>query len=207
MEFTTDAPDAFVTARNRDRSVFQPWGILGGQPGAAGSFTLNPGRPDERNLQNTDALALPPGNVLRVISPGGAGRGHPFDRRPEAVLRDLRTGRVTTEGAARDYGVAIADDVIDVEATASLRATRGPAGMFALGAAREAHEARWTEAAYAAMLERLATLPVSWRAPMKKRLFAAVRAGAVERPATEVIEEAFAAYMALHPVPQGHDSK
>ncbi len=43
MEFTTTAPDAFVTARNRDRTLFQPWGVGGGRPGAAGSFTLNPG--------------------------------------------------------------------------------------------------------------------------------------------------------------------
>jgi len=201
LEFTSDAPDAFVTARNRDRSVFQPWGILGGQPGIAGSFTLNPGTDREQDLRNTDALRLPPGDVLRVISPGGAGRGHPFDRDPQAVLRDLRTGRVTVEGAARDYGVAIVDDTMDETTTLQLRANRKPSEMFALGAARIAHEARWDAAAYATMLSSLATLPTSWRAPMKKLLFAAVREAPPTRPAAEVIAEAFAAYIARHPVP------
>jgi N-methylhydantoinase B len=84
LEFTTDAPDAFVTARNRDRSVFQPWGILGGQPGKCGSFVMNPGTNREVNLQNTDALRLPAGDVLRFVSPGGGGRGDPCTREPTA---------------------------------------------------------------------------------------------------------------------------
>jgi N-methylhydantoinase B len=201
LEFCTEAPDAFVTARNRDRSIFQPWGILGGQPGPAGSFTLNPGTEREQELRNTDALPLPPGEVLRVISPGGAGRGHPLDRDPQAVLRDVRSGRVTLAGAARDYGVSIIDGAVDVAATARLRANRQPAGMFALGAARIAHERRWDTAAYAAMLAALATLPVSWRAPMKKLLFAAVRLAPSSRPAAEVIAATFADYMARHPLP------
>jgi len=40
--------EATVTARNRDRSIFRPWGILGGKPGAASSFTLNPGGEHKR---------------------------------------------------------------------------------------------------------------------------------------------------------------
>ena len=56
LEFCATAPDAFVTARNRDRSVFQPWGVLGGEPGAAGSFTLNPGtRREQRSAQHRRA--------------------------------------------------------------------------------------------------------------------------------------------------------
>ncbi|EFH12312.1 hydantoinase B/oxoprolinase family protein, partial [Teichococcus cervicalis] len=95
MEFQTTAPDAFVTARNRDRSLFQPWGIGGGQPGAAGSFTLNPGTPAARDLMNTDALRLQAGDTLRIVSPAGAGRGDPFARDPAAVLRDVRAGLVS----------------------------------------------------------------------------------------------------------------
>src|SRR3982750_1047723 len=56
LEFCATAPDAFVTARNRDRTLFQPWGVLGGSPGSPGSFTLNPGTNRERDLGNTDAL-------------------------------------------------------------------------------------------------------------------------------------------------------
>jgi N-methylhydantoinase B len=202
MEFTSDAPDAFVTARNRDRSRFQPWGILGGRPGPAGSFTLNPGRPDERDLQNTDALPLPPGNILRVISPGGAGRGHPFDRDPQAVLRDVRSARVSISAAARDYGVVVEGDAIDEQATARLRAHREVttlhANLFALGPAREAHESRWTEEAYQAMLDALAKVSPSWRPPLKRLFFAAANAVPEPVAATAIIERTFADYLARH---------
>jgi N-methylhydantoinase B len=198
LEFCTDAPDAFVTARNRDRSVFQPWGILGGQPGAAGSFTMNPGTNREQDLRNTDALRLPAGDVLRFISPGGGGRGDPAARDPAAVLRDVRAGRVTLAAAARDYGVAIVDGTVDAAATARLRAGLGSRRGFAGGAARQAHEARWDAAAYAAMLSALESLPASYRAPVKKMLFAAVRAAPTDRPAVEVIAEALADYPSRH---------
>ena len=46
------------------------------------------------------------------------------------------------------------------------------------------------------MLEALATLPVSWRAPVKKLLFAAVREAPPNRPAAEVVAETFAYYIA-----------
>jgi N-methylhydantoinase B len=196
LEFCATAPDAFITARNRDRSLFQPWGVLGGAPGPSGSFTLNPGTEQEQDLRNTDTLRLAPGDVLRVISPGGGGRGDPFARDPAAVLRDVRAGRVTIEGARRDYGVVIAGDAVDEAATARLRAAAPARSDFAPGAFRQAHEARWDEAAYDAMLTALATLPVSWRAPVKKMLFAAVRNAPAARPAAEVIREAFDAYLA-----------
>jgi N-methylhydantoinase B len=190
MEFRTTAPDAFVTARNRDRTLFQPWGVGGGQPGAAGSFTLNPGGPGEQDLGNTDALRLTAADTLRIISPGGGGRGDPFTRDPAAVLRDHRSGLVTTAGAARDYGVAIADGAVDMSATAVLRANRAAQPDFTPGRFRAEHEARWTPAAYAAMHEGLATLPASWRPGMKGTLFAAVHAAPGE-PAEAVIRRAF----------------
>ena len=196
LEFCATAPDAFVTARNRDRTRFQPWGVQGGQPGASGSFTMNPGTNRERDLGNTDALRLAPGDVLRVVSPAGGGRGDPFTRDPAAVLRDVLAGLVTIEGARRDYGVAIVGGVVDAAATALRRAAAPASSGFAPGRERVAHERRWTELAYAAMHERLATLPVSWRAPVKTMLFSAVRE-APESEATEiVIARAFTAYVA-----------
>ncbi|HEV7266474.1 MAG TPA: hydantoinase B/oxoprolinase family protein [Falsiroseomonas sp.] len=178
LEFTTDAPDAVVTARNRDRSVFQPWGTLGGRPGAASTFALNPGTPAERNLGNTDLFNLPPGAVVRIVSPGGGGRGDPFTRATGAVLADVRSGRLTRDAAERDYGVVIRDSHVDEQATAGLRAGQPDrAGQrFDFGPARLAHEQVWTEQAYGALHAMLAKLPVSWRARSKKSVFAALRA-------------------------------
>lgn len=194
LEFCTTAPDAFVTARNRDRSIFQPWGVLGGDPGCAGSFTLNPGTPHERDLVNTDALRLSPGDVLRVISPGGGGRGDPFRRALAPVLLDVCAGRVSVAAARRDYGVVIVDGVIDEKETAVLRAARPERSGFALGAARVAHEARWNMAAYAAMHEVLANIPANRRSFVKLMLFDAVRKAPLEREADDVIREAFAGW-------------
>ncbi|MBV8912502.1 MAG: hydantoinase B/oxoprolinase family protein [Acetobacteraceae bacterium] len=194
LEFCATAPDAFVTARNRDRTLFQPWGVQGGMPGAGGSFTLNPGTNRERELGNTDALRLSPGDTLRIVSPGGGGRGHPFRRDPAAVLRDVQAGLVTEAAARRDYGVAITDGHMDAVATASLRACPPARPAFDPGPFRRAHEASWTEAAYRTMHEKLATLPVTWRAPVKAMLFAAVREHA-DRPAEEIIEATFTAYL------------
>ncbi len=186
LEFTTDAPDATVTARNRDRSIFQPWGILGGRPGAASSFTLNPGTPQEHDLRNTDILNPAPGDVVRIVSPGGGGRGDPMTRKPEAVLRDWQAGRVTTEAASRDYGVVIANGAVDTAATEALRAQQPARQGFDGGPNRAAHEARWDAAAYAAMGEAMAEVPSAWRGRLKRHLFAKVRAS--EDPAAEVIK-------------------
>ena len=72
------------------------------------------------------------GNTLyRVLTPGGGGCGDAFQRDPEAVLRDVRDGFVSVDGARRDYGVVVSGDyenpcaiAVDVEATEALRARR-----------------------------------------------------------------------------------
>jgi N-methylhydantoinase B len=71
-----------------------------------------------------------PRALLRYVSNGGGGWGDPCDRDPERVKLDVRDGYVTTEGAARDYGVVVAGDpeqdpeglTVDVDATARMRA-------------------------------------------------------------------------------------
>jgi N-methylhydantoinase B len=40
-------------------------------------------------------------------TPGGGGWGDPFSRDPDLVLRDVRDGVVSLEGARHDYGVVI----------------------------------------------------------------------------------------------------
>jgi N-methylhydantoinase B len=69
------------------------------------------------------------GNALyRVLTPGGGGCGDPLSRDPVAVLRDVRDGFVSLDGARRDYGVVVTGDpdeprtlAIDVVATDRLR--------------------------------------------------------------------------------------
>jgi N-methylhydantoinase B len=108
-----------------------PWGFAGGQSGRVGRIVVNPGRPDERELPPlSDGNMLKKGDVVRIVTGGGGGHGHPFDREPERVAEDVAAGIVSVEGAARDYGVAIRDGRLDPAATAALRARRPAAGAF-----------------------------------------------------------------------------
>jgi N-methylhydantoinase B len=73
-----------------------------------------------------------PMSRLRYLTGAGGGYGDPLEREPERVLRDVRDGYVTIEGAARDYGVVVTGDpeedpeglVLDLEATERLRRSR-----------------------------------------------------------------------------------
>jgi N-methylhydantoinase B len=195
LEFQSTSPNAFVTARNRDRSMFQPWAILGGVHGQSGSFTLNAGKASERDLGNTDTVRLAPGDVLRVVSPSGAGRGDPFMRDAQAVLSDWRAGRISLEGAARDYGVVIKGEKIELAATQRLRASRPSRSGFDLGPFRFAHEQRWTREAYEEMHKLFEAVPVTWRAPIKRHLFAAIRSANQGENTVEAIRNAFEDYM------------
>lgn len=111
-----------------------PWGVAGGQSGRPGRVRVNAGTSQERELRPlSDGNRLVRGDILRLETGGGGGRGHPFDRPPEAVLADVRNGFVSVTGAARDYGVAIRAEAIDATETAALRANRPAALDFHRG--------------------------------------------------------------------------
>lgn len=46
MAFRVFAPDTRITARNRDRSRFRPWGVLGGRAAGLAEMVVNPGTPE-----------------------------------------------------------------------------------------------------------------------------------------------------------------
>ena len=88
-----------------DRARFAPWGLAGGGPGGKAEFIVNPGRPGERTL-STKAYNEPlqPGDLVEIRSPGAGGYGDPRQRDPEALARDVRTGKVAPKAAAELYG-------------------------------------------------------------------------------------------------------
>ncbi|RVU19094.1 hydantoinase B/oxoprolinase family protein [Methylobacterium oryzihabitans] len=176
MEFRLFSPDTRITVRNRDRSHFRPWGILGGGPGAPSDMVVNPGTARARRLGNIDTFVVEPGDVVHIHSPGGGGRGAPFAREPERVLVDVERGYVSAARALADYGVAIRDGRVDEAATARHRdAAPPPPVHFRFGPEREAFEAVWTPAQYDALTAILAALPVHWRFFVKTKVFAAMR--------------------------------
>jgi len=178
MEFKVFAPNSRITVRNRDRSIFRPWGTLGGLSAEPGNFIINPGRPNERIMGNTDIAVAEPGDIIHIHSPGGGGRGSPLDREPERVRLDVERGYVDEAAAKERYGVVLTGGAVDEDATAALRSTmRGSAHgtHFHFGPERDRFETVWHAQNYDALTRLLSALPLHWRFFVKTKVFAAIR--------------------------------
>ena len=179
-------PEGQVTARGMERLRFAPWGVAGGRAGATGSAVLNPETPGERPVPKIDLLALEPGDVLSMRTPGGGGNGDPLERPVEAVAADVAAGLVTPAHARAAYGVVMTAGAVDLAATRALRAggraASGPPGAFDFGGARDAHERRWPPALQDALVALLMTLPAPYRAYVRRALHARITARADRKP-------------------------
>lgn len=62
-----------------ERRSSSPWGLAGGEPGAPGENWLLPGGDANQGPRLPDkcTIRLEPGDVLRVLTPGGGGWGSP----------------------------------------------------------------------------------------------------------------------------------
>ena len=118
------AEEAMAQVRS-DRQRSQPWGLAGGRPGSRAACLLNPAAREQR-LPAKFLRTLRRGDVLRIEMSGSGGHGDPLARDPLAVLEDLRQGKVTPEGALRDYGVVVDPSSLELDApaTATRRAQR-----------------------------------------------------------------------------------
>ena len=115
---------------NTERHRFGPWGLFGGQPGRPGVTLVNPGTPAERRVHSKASDTVQPGDVVSFQQSGAGGYGPPWERDPQAVLRDVVEDYVSIEGARRDYGVVIdgATMTVDDAATRDARAAMRRAG-------------------------------------------------------------------------------
>jgi N-methylhydantoinase B len=185
-------PEGLVTARGMERLRFQPWGLAGGGAGANGRVVLNPDTPGERTLPKIDVLALDPGDVLSVRTPGGGGWGDPLARPVELVRDELAGGLLSPAQAREAYGVVLVDGEVDEAATRALRERRrqslppapGPRDplAFDLGPARRQHERTWTPEVYDALIGLLMSLPAPYRPYVRRTLHARIQALAASRP-------------------------
>ena len=124
-EFRLLADEAVCTLRS-DRRTHPPYGVKQGKPGAGSQNVLNPGTPAERGLPTMPMMAIPlrKGDVLRHVGAGGGGFGPPQLRDPQKVLEDVLDGKVSVEGARRDYGVVIDQRASRVDEVATAAARR-----------------------------------------------------------------------------------
>jgi N-methylhydantoinase B len=111
-----------------DRVTTRAYGLYGGKPGTPGRNVVNPG-PDEHEPPSKFMLWLKAGDLYRSQLPGAGGWGDPLDRDPAAVRRDVRDEKISIGLGAREHGVVIDPDTLQVDeaATAALRARPDPA--------------------------------------------------------------------------------
>jgi N-methylhydantoinase B len=208
MEFRVFSPGTLVTARNRDRSRFSSWGVLGGKAGSNSRFTRNPGTERAEDLGVTDLVVCGPGDVIRLEGCGGGGYGNPYERDPQRVATDVLRGYLSEADALTQYGVVLNAGEVDADKTKAKRAAlaaeapAGPVGHFDYGAARTAYEARWTRERYTVLTEILAAVPVVWRHFLKHKIFDTFDAWEADgrlQPGGQAIREIFADVAGKYP--------
>ena len=123
-----------------DRHRSQPWGILGGKPGAVSGKWLI--RADGRRTpleSKVDNVKVAPGDRIVFRTAGGGGWGDPLERDPARVRADVCRKLMSAEVAEREYGVVLTGDalVLDTAATEarreSIRRSRGPLPTYDFG--------------------------------------------------------------------------
>ncbi len=100
-------------ARYGDRQKFGPFGLFGGKKGGKGRFVLNPGSDQERLAKSKGLDHLNAGDMVSLRLPGAGGYGDPGQRELNALLRDVRDGKVTVASALEDYGVEISPEMLE----------------------------------------------------------------------------------------------
>ena len=127
--------DEAVIGLRMDNIRWPAWGVKGGMGGGAGRIVVNPGTADERELRPmSEGNKLKRGDLVRIMTPGGGGWGSPLERAAEQVRDDILDGYISAESAARDYGVVLTANLIDVDAAATdarrKELARMPRGLF-----------------------------------------------------------------------------
>jgi N-methylhydantoinase B len=127
--------DEAVIGLRMDNIRWPAWGVKGGMGGGAGRILVNPGTSGERELRPmSEGNKLKKGDLVRIMTPGGGGWGSPLERAAEQVRDDVLDGFISAESAARDYGVVLTPDLIDVDAAATdarrKELARMPRGLF-----------------------------------------------------------------------------
>ena len=128
-----------------DRHLTQPWGILGGRPGACSEkWLVRTDGSRERLPSKIDNVRVAPGDRIVFRTAGGGGWGDALEREPAVVRRDVVRGLLTAEAARAGYGVALngpgheVDRAATDDARARLRRERGTLPTFDFGERPEA---------------------------------------------------------------------
>ncbi len=128
-----------------DRHESQPWGILGGKPGAVSEkWIVRDGGKREPLPSKTDNVKVSPGDLVIFRTAGGGGWGDPLERDPVRVRNDVARKLMSVEKAHEAYGVVFAGNSYDLDLRAiedlraAMRKTRKSVDLFDFGEGRTA---------------------------------------------------------------------
>lgn len=85
-----------------DRTLYQPYGLFGGEPGSRSHTVLVRGN-EQIELPGKCKIQIQQGDVLRHRLAGAGGWGDPSERDAEMVRRDLLEGKISLEFAERHH--------------------------------------------------------------------------------------------------------
>ncbi|MCH8882036.1 MAG: hydantoinase B/oxoprolinase family protein [SAR324 cluster bacterium] len=127
-----------------DRHRSQPWGILGGKPGACSEkWLVKADGTREPVPSKIDHLKVEPGDRIIFRTAGGGGWGDPLERPPINVRNDVARHLVSEDKARDEYGVVLHGAVVEVDQRATeelrerMRASREPLPTFDFGSPPE----------------------------------------------------------------------
>ena len=118
--------DGIITHESERHSNI-PWGIFGGQQGAAGKceiYNIADNTAAREMHSKFHGLEVKKDDVMTYYSPCGGGYGSPLERDPQQVLEDVLDGFCSPEQAHDVYGVVIDlnTETIDIGGTNQRRA-------------------------------------------------------------------------------------
>jgi len=116
-----------------DRRDHPPFGFSGGRCGAPSAHLLIRANGSWQSLPTMpmESFEARRGDVFRLTGAGGGGYGAPLGRACWRVAEDVQEGKVSIEGAMRDYGVVFLSDGLTVDAAATARARAEKVGAQA----------------------------------------------------------------------------
>jgi len=104
ISFTHVGHAPMIFSLTPDRITTLPLGLAGGRPGKIGEVYIN-----GQKTFLFPAIELLPGDKVELHIAGGGGFGEVSKRDKDAILRDIRLGYVSKEGARANYGFELKD--------------------------------------------------------------------------------------------------
>ena len=123
-----------------DRHESQPWGILGGEPGACSEKWIVRGDNDPEPLPSKiDNVKVEAGDRIIFRTAGGGGWGDPLERDPKRVRNDVARRLMSEKKAREAYGVVLTGRKLELDLRAttdlreSMKQSRQPLELFDFG--------------------------------------------------------------------------